>query len=40
MREEITLLDVCKLPDVQIHSKTALFKHILSKDTPEMQHLR
>ena len=40
MKETITLLDVCRLPDVQIHSKTALFKQIVNKETPEMQKIR
>lgn len=40
MKETITLLDVCRLPDVQIHSKNALFKQIVNKETPEMQKIR
>ena len=40
MKDTITLLDVCRLPDVQIHSKTALFKQIVNKETPEMQKIR
>ena len=34
MKETITLLDVCRLPDVQIHSKTSLIKQIINKETP------
>jgi hypothetical protein len=31
---------VCKLPDVQIHSKTALFKYLINRENSEMLKLR
>ena len=40
MKEKLSLLDVCKLPDVQLHSKKALFKAIISKETTESQEMK
>lgn len=31
---------MCKLPDVQIHSKTALFKYLINRENSEMLKLR
>lgn len=40
MKEKLSLLDVCKLPDVQLHSKTAFFKSIVSRETPEVLNMK
>lgn len=32
MKEKLSLLDVCKLPDVQLHSRKALIKTIIAKE--------
>jgi hypothetical protein len=37
MKERLSLLDVCKLPDVQLHSKKALFKAIVAREALETQ---
>lgn len=31
---------MCKIPDVQIHSKTALFKYLIDRESSEMLKLR
>lgn len=33
MKERLSLLDVCKLPDVQLHSKQALFKALVNRES-------
>lgn len=33
MKERLSLLDVCRLPDVQLHSKQALFKALVSRES-------
>ena len=40
MKEKFSLLDVCKLPDVQLHSKKALFKAIVSKESSQSQEMK
>ena len=34
------MLEVCKLPDVQIHSKTSFLKKIINQDTAEVMTMR
>ncbi len=33
MKGNLELLDVCKLPDVQLHSKTSFLKSIVNKQS-------
>ena len=40
MKEKLSLLDVCKLPDVQLHSKKALFNSIIAKEALETQEMK
>jgi hypothetical protein len=40
MESKLSLLDVCKLPDVQIHSRAALFKSAVNQESLEMTKLR
>jgi hypothetical protein len=35
MKERLSLLDVCKIPDAQLHSKTAFFKSIVGRESTE-----
>jgi hypothetical protein len=40
MKERLSLLEVCRLPDVQLHSKKALFKAIISKEPLASQEMK
>ena len=40
MKEKLSLLDVCKLPDVQLHSKKALFKSIIARENDQTQEMK
>lgn len=33
MKQKLSLLEVCKLPDVQLHSKQALFKTLVNRES-------
>lgn len=35
MKEKLSLVEVCKIPDVQIHSKTAFLKVLVSLEKPD-----
>jgi hypothetical protein len=40
MKEKLSLLEVCKLPDVQLHSKTAFFKSIVGRESAEVLQMK
>lgn len=40
MKSKLSLLEVCKLPDVQLHSKTAFFKSIVGRETAEVTQMK
>lgn len=40
MKEKLSLLEVCKLPDVQLHSKTAFFKSIVGRESAEATQMK
>ena len=40
MKGNLELLDVCKLPDVQLHSKTSFLKSIVNKQSYQIVNMR
>lgn len=40
MKDKLSLLEVCGLPDVQLHSKTAFFKSIINRDSAETEEMK
>ena len=40
MKDKLSLLEVCGLPDVQLHSKTAFLKSVIKQESPEAAGMR